>query len=166
MEQINIQRAEVAQLAQLQAIGRQTFFETFAAVNTAEDMEKYLNTSFSTEKLTAELYFAVSDGAVIGYLKVNFGPSQTELKDDRALEIERIYVAKAFHGQSVGQLLYQKAIEVAKSHQLAYVWLGVWEENHRALQFYRKNGFVAFGKHQFKLGDDEQTDLMMRLEVG
>lgn len=99
---------------------------------------------------------------MIGYLKINLGQAQTEKLDLDALEIERIYLLKAFYGQKVGQLLYQKAIDIAHEIQASYVWLGVWEENYRALKFYEKNGFIAFDKHKFWLGDDEQTDLMMK----
>ena len=133
-------------------------------------MRNYQQEGFSVEKLTAELndinsvfYFAKLNNIVIGYLKLNFGASQTELKDNKALEIERIYVSKEFHGKNIGQLLYNKAIEIAKNKKVDYVWLGVWEENLRALSFYKKNGFVEFDKHIFKLGDDEQTDIMMKL---
>ena len=98
-------------------------------------------------------------------MKFNFGDSQTELKDNKSLEIERIYVSKEFHGKSVGQLLYDKAIEVAKQKNADYVWLGVWEENQRAISFYKKNGFVEFDKHIFKLGNDEQIDIMMKLNL-
>jgi ribosomal protein S18 acetylase RimI-like enzyme len=85
------------------------------------------------------------------------------LQDEGALEIERIYVLKDFHGKSVGQVLYNKAIDIAKEKKTKYVWLGVWEENPRAISFYKKNGFVEFDKHIFILGDDEQTDIMMKL---
>lgn len=135
-------------------------------------MKTYLAEKFSSEKLTSELnnkdsefYFATLENNVIGYLKVNFGNSQTELKDNKALEIERIYVSKEFHGKKVGQLLYDKSIEIARQKNTEYVWLGVWEENLRALSFYRKNGFVEFDKHIFKLGNDEQTDIMMKLKL-
>jgi ribosomal protein S18 acetylase RimI-like enzyme len=101
----------------------------------------------------------------VGYLKINFGASQTELKDNEALEIERIYVLQAFHGKKLGQALYEKAISIAKEMKVKYVWLGVWEQNHRALQFYKKNGFVPFDTHIFKLGNDEQTDIMMKLAL-
>lgn len=157
---------------QLQQIGRQTFYETFSADNTDENMTKYLDEAFSIKKLTAEFYdknsefyFAMLDNKVIGYLKLNFGPSQTELKDDKALEIERIYVLKEFHGKHVGQILYNKAIEIARQKNVDYVWLGVWEKNQRAINFYKKNGFVEFDRHIFKLGNDEQTDIMMKLNL-
>ncbi len=131
-----------------------------------------MDEGFSAEKITAELndpnaefYFATLDNKVIGYLKLNFGHSQTELQDDEAVEIERIYVLKEFHGKKVGQVLYEKAMQIAQQKSANYVWLGVWEENPRAIAFYKKNGFVEFDKHIFKLGDDEQTDIMMKLQL-
>lgn len=169
---MNISKVTLNDIEQLQQIGRQTFSETFSSSNTEENMATYLAEGFSNEKLTEELnnessefYFALFDNKVIGYLKINFGQSQTELQDDTALEIERIYVLKEFHGKKVGQILYEKAIEIAKQKNADYVWLGVWEENPRAINFYRKNGFVEFDKHIFKLGDDEQTDIMMKLKL-
>jgi len=169
---ITILQINDSHIVALQQIGRQSFSETFAESNSAENMAKYLEEAYSYEKLSAELndpnsifYFAMMDQNVIGYLKLNFGASQTELKDNNALEIERIYVLKEFHGKKVGQLLFDKAIEIAKEHHVSYVWLGVWEENKRALQFYTKNGFVEFDQHIFVLGDEAQTDIMMKLEL-
>ena len=172
MENIITKRITLDDLEKLQKIGRKTFEETFSESNSEENMRNYLEEGFSKEKLTAELknkdsefYFAILEDEVIGYLKVNFGESQTELKDSKALEIERIYVSKEFHGKSVGQILYDKAIEIAKQKGSEYVWLGVWEKNPRAISFYKKNGFVEFDKHIFRLGDDEQTDIMMKMKL-
>lgn len=169
---ITIEQINNRHIAALQQIGRQTFSETFAESNSAENMTKYLEEAYSFEKLNEELnnpnsffYFAILYEKVIGYLKLNTGVSQTELKDNDALEIERIYVLKDFHGKKVGQLLFDKAITKAKEWHVAYVWLGVWEENKRALQFYTKNGFVEFDQHVFVLGDEAQTDIMMKLEL-
>lgn len=172
MDKVVIKKVSLDELGLLQEIGKKTFQETFSAGNTEENMRKYLEESFSAEKLTRELsdpnaafYFALMDQKTVGYLKLNFGTSQTELKDETALEIERIYVLKEFHGKNVGQLLYDQAIQVARQMNAAYVWLGVWEENPRAISFYKKNGFVAFDKHVFRLGDDVQTDIMMKLQL-
>lgn len=172
MENIITRRITLDDLEKLQKIGRKTFEETFSESNSEENMKNYLEEGFSKEKLTTEInnkdsefYFAILKDEVIGYLKVNFGESQTELKDSKALEIERIYVSKEFHGKSVGQILYDKAIEIAKQKGSEYVWLGVWEENPRAISFYKKNGFVEFDKHIFRLGDDEQTDIMMKMKL-
>ena len=172
MENITIQKATINDIDQLQNISSKTFTETFSLSNTEENMQKYLEQEFSIEKLSDELnnknsifYFALLENIVIGYLKINFGISQTELKDEKAIEIERIYVLKEFHGKKVGQILYEKAIEIAQQKNAAYIWLGVWEENPRSIRFYQKNGFVEFDKHIFKLGNDEQTDIMMKLKI-
>jgi len=172
MNEIEIRKIGINDIESLQKISRQTFFETFAETNTEENMQKYLDEEFAFEKLSTQLnevnsafYFAVLEDKIIGYLKLNFGPAQTDIKDDKALEIERIYVLKEFLGKQVGQILYEQAIRVARQRDADYVWLGVWEENPRAIRFYQKNGFVAFDKHAFWLGDDKQTDIMMRLEL-
>ncbi len=172
MSNIFIKKATLSDVEKLQAISKQTFYEAFATVNTEENMLKYLEESFSVEKLTTELsdtnsefYFASLSHTIIGYLKLNTGSSQTDIKDENALEIERIYVLQEFLGKKVGQLLYQKATEVAKEKKAHYVWLGVWEENARAINFYRKNGFAKFDNHIFMLGDDKQRDILMRLKL-
>jgi len=170
MVNIDLIRVTLSDINQLQQISRQTFYETFSPVNTKENMRKYLDEELSTEKLTDELvnkdsefYFALLENNVIGYLKLNFGKSQTELQDDNALELERIYILKEFHGKGVGQFLYNYAVQIARQRNVNYMWLGVWEKNIRAKKFYQKNGLVEFDKHIFKLGNDVQTDIMMKL---
>lgn len=172
MEIISIRKVTLTDIDQLQKISKETFYESFSATNTEENMRQFLQQHFSIEKLTAELqdknssfYFATIGNSVIGYLKLNSGQSQTELKDGRGLEIERIYVPKEFHGKKVGQVLFDKALQVARESKADYVWLGVWEENARAINFYKKNGFVQFDTHIFKVGNDEQTDIMMKLSI-
>jgi ribosomal protein S18 acetylase RimI-like enzyme len=172
MSTIVLKKAALSDLDALQQIGRQTFSETFSEHNSEENMAHYLQVGFSKEKLSAELsnpetefYFATHEDQIIGYLKINTGEAQTELKGNNTLEIERIYVLAAFQGKKVGQLLYEKAMEIARQKKVDYVWLGVWEKNLKAIRFYQKNGFVVFDKHLFKLGDEVQTDLMMKIRI-
>ena len=172
MPKIEIKKTSISDLKALQIISIQTFSETFAEVNTPENIENYNRESFSEAQLTSELnnpnsqfFIAYSDSEPIGYLKINSGKAQTEVINDHALEIHRIYVSQSFHGKKVGQLLLDKVIEIAQQSVVDYIWLGVWEENHRALRFYTKNGFVAFDTHVFILGEDKQTDLLMKLDL-
>ena len=129
---ISIIKIRTEDVKALQSISRQTFFETFAESNSEKNMRHYLEDNLSIEKLTSELssensefYFSTENNDVIGYLKLNFSTSQTELKEEQSVEIERIYVLNAYHGKKVGQLLFDKAIEVAKERKALYVWLGV-----------------------------------------
>jgi diamine N-acetyltransferase len=169
---IEIKKAILADLPIIQKISKQSFTETFSEINTPENMEKYIEESFNTEQLTSEInnpdspfYIAFWETEPVGYLKLNFGNAQTEVIKDSTLEIQRIYVLQDFHGKKIGQLLLDQAIKIAQQEAVEYIWLGVWEENHRAIQFYIKNGFVIFDKHIFTLGNDQQTDLLMKLEM-
>jgi ribosomal protein S18 acetylase RimI-like enzyme len=166
---LQIRPASPPDLDALQAIGRKTFAETFSANNSEENLAAYLAEGFSEEKLEAELrnensqfYFALQKEEIIGYLKVNMGDAQSEKQDPNALEIERIYVLQQYHGKQVGLLLYEQALAIAKERKAPYMWLGVWEENPRAIRFYQKQGFVEFGEHIFQLGDEAQRDVLMK----
>lgn len=172
MNNITIRKVDLSDLEELQKVATQAFRETFSEENAEEDMQKYVDEKFNTAQLESELsnpdslfYFAVSDDNAAGYLKLNFKDAQTELKYEDYAEVERIYVLQEFLGKRVGQLLIDKALEVATSQNVKFVWLGVWEENYRAIRFYEKNSFQTFDKHIFRLGNDEQTDLMMKREV-
>jgi len=172
MDNIEIIKATETDIKLLQNIGKQTFFEKFTENNSEENMLKYASEAYSFEKIASEVnnpnsqfYLATLNNQTVGYLKINLGDAQTELQDPQALELERIYVLNASQGQKIGQLLFEKTLELAKQANISYVWLGVWEENTSAIKFYEKNGFKAFSKHIFMLGDDPQTDIMMKIEI-
>ena len=172
MNTIEISKATVSDLETIQNISIQTFVETFASVNTPENIANYIKESFNSEQLKTELnnansqfYVAYSNAEAVGYLKINFGDAQTESINENALEVQRIYVLQKFHGKNIGQLLLDDVKKIAKGSGVDSVWLGVWEENHRALRFYTKNGFVVFDKHVFIMGNDEQTDLLMQFRL-
>jgi ribosomal protein S18 acetylase RimI-like enzyme len=169
MNQIEIRKALVSDAKLIQRIGKKTFTETFSNSNTDENLANYLENSFSLEKIKVELsqsesafYMAFFEKKTIGYLKLNWGKAQTEQIGENYLEIHRIYVLKEFHGKKIGQLLLDKAIEIAHHKKVDFLWLGVWENNLKALQFYKKNDFVVFDKHIFILGEDQQTDLLLQ----
>lgn len=156
----------------LREFSYRTFFETFAHMNTSDDMQTYLNKAFEIEKLRAELldvnssfYFLYCDEKLAGYLKLNEASAQTDINERTSLEIERIYVSKDFQGKGLGCYLMDRAISIANLRKKAYIWLGVWEKNEKALRFYKKNGFYKIGTHSFFMGDDEQTDYIMRKDL-
>ncbi len=169
---MEIKQCTVAMVQELAEIGRRTFAETFLADNTAEDMEKFLTETYDPKRLTAELqdpdsitFIAYEGDTVLGYLKLNRGSAQTEKGYDNSLEIQRIYVAKEAKGQGVGSRFMEIAEAQAKEWNLSYIWLGVWEHNPKAIHFYENKGFTKFSEHVFVVGDDRQTDWLMRKEL-
>jgi ribosomal protein S18 acetylase RimI-like enzyme len=169
---IIIQKASITDIATLLALSRDTFFHFFGPLNDPANMEAYASTAFTGQKIQDELnnpdshfYFALLNGQVAGYMKLNFGPAQTEFQDSETLEIERIYVLAEHHGKKIGRQLLDFAVQQAIDKGFPYLWLGVWEHNHNAIGFYEKHGFKLFGSHPFMLGSDKQTDLLMKKEL-
>ncbi|WP_103068484.1 GNAT family N-acetyltransferase [Aquimarina sediminis] len=168
---VKIEEVTIDKCKSLLEIGRQTFYDAFGPPhNTEEDINGYLNEKFTIDTITKELqnpnskfYFALINKQIAGYIKINSNDAQTELVKGNALEIERIYVVKEHQGKKIGQLLFQKTLDIAKENAVEFIWLGVWEKNPGAIKFYERNGFKSFDKHQFTLGTDIQTDVMMKL---
>jgi ribosomal protein S18 acetylase RimI-like enzyme len=168
-ENIIISKAKLADLNELLIVAEHTFCDAFAKENTEENMKIYLEEHFTFEKLSSEFnnpysefYIATLNDRIIGYLKINFEQAQTEFVQNNTIEIERIYILKEFQGQKVGKLLLAKTFAIAQQKRIDFTWLGVWEKNVKAISFYKKNGFTEFGNHLFKLGSEEQTDIIMK----
>ena len=156
----------------LRELSIRTYYETFAHLNTPEDMQSYLDEAFEVNKLRLELnnpdsdfFFLYFNDTLAGYLKLNEAPSQTDINDSSSLEIERIYVASEFQGEGLGRYLMKQAIAIAIERKKKYAWLGVWEKNEKAIRFYKKNGFYESGTHTFVMGEDVQTDYIMRKDL-
>jgi len=154
----------------LAEMSRQTFFDTFSSHNSAEDMQLFLENQFSREQLEAEpdlpdnFFFIAWKGEVpLGYMRLRYwekAPYEV-LPDETTMEITRLYATKNAIGTGVGKSMMEFALNFAKDNNRNWIWLGVWEKNDRAIQFYRKWGFEKKGNHKFLLGNDLQTDWLM-----
>ncbi len=169
---IKLEKLTLKDLPELRKVGRKTYSDAFSSQNSKENMRSYLDAAFSNEKLACELneeqstfYFAKYEGETIGYLKVNFGSAQTDLKDSDAMELERIYIVENFQGRGIGKKLLANVIEIAQEKELNYLWLGVWKKNKKAIEFYEREGFIIFDSHSFVMGDEVQSDALMKLTL-
>jgi ribosomal protein S18 acetylase RimI-like enzyme len=156
----------------LREISIQTFSETYRHLNTEANFNRYIKTNFNKAKLLRELneknsfvYFIKEKETVIGYLKLNINEAQSENLGTDAIEIERIYTLKEHFGKKAGKTMIKFAIEKGRELNRKFIWLGVWENNKRAIAFYEKNGFVKFDTHIFLFGNDEQTDYLYRRDI-
>lgn len=166
---INIRPCSITELDNLQAIGYETYDETFRTMNSQETIDSYLQEAFNKKKLLAELnnknslfYFLYAENELAGYLKINDAPAQSDINDTDSIEIERIYIKKTFQGKGLGKKLVHFTLQLAKEMKKNYVWLGVWEKNIDAISFYKKMGFKKAGRHSFRMGNELQNDLIMK----
>jgi diamine N-acetyltransferase len=153
-------------------LSRETFYETFAAQNSRENMDKFMNEQFTQELLMKEVcaegntfLLAEIKGEVVGYARLRESVSPPELQEIPSLEIARIYSIQSHIGKGIGSALMKECISTAKDRNKQIIWLGVWKENHRAIAFYERWGFEIFGEHEFILGEDVQKDWLMRKKV-
>ena len=153
-------------------ISQQTFIHAYASLNDPENFREFIDNTFSKEALAKELehpeitfYFVFDTDTLVGYLKINEGNAQTEQFHDSCLELERIYVLPEFQGRGIGKQMLHKVIAIAKYKQLEYVWLGVWQVNTNAVRFYKREGFEIFDTHYYIVGNDKQTDWLMKYEL-
>lgn len=169
---LELKTCNINDLNDLRTLSINTYKDTFATMNTVANMTKYLNRAFSINKLKEELmnnasifFFLYVDNNLAGYLKVNEAIAQTDINDQKSIELERIYVSKNFQGNGCGNFLMESAINLAMNKQKKYIWLGVWEKNTKALKLYKKNGFYKFGQHSFVMGTDKQNDYILRKDL-
>lgn len=169
---ITIKKIGIESIELLQEISIRTFSNTFGKDNNPNDLNEYLSKAYSKQQLSSELknphsefYFILLDKKLAGYLKINIEDAQTENIIQNGMEIERIYVDSDFKRNGLGNKLYGLTLTRAKELKKNTLWLGVWEKNLSAIEFYKKMGFTFISQHSFFVGGDEQTDLIMKKDI-
>lgn len=169
---ITIRIAEQTDAELIADLSRKTFYETFATHNTKENMNKFMNEQFTREELIKEVkdpgnifILAFDDQLPVGYVRMQEREPYPEFENKDSIEIARIYVVNTSIGTGVGKMMMHRCIAIAKEMKKDIIWLGVWEKNRRAISFYTKWGFEKFAEHPFILGDDVQTDWLMKKEI-
>lgn len=149
----------------------ETYGDTFGPYIADADMEDYYQTVLSLEQIEKDLldpesetYFVLNeDQEICGFLKINWGQAQIEpVEMDKSFEIQRIYVKKECQGAGFSKEMFTFALDQAKSRGFEWAWLGVWERNFKAQDFYYRFGFERFSEHQYITGDTVDTDWLLR----
>jgi ribosomal protein S18 acetylase RimI-like enzyme len=163
-----LRHASLQDAAALSQIAAATFYHTYAAYNTPEDMEQYIQEHFSMAHLQTELadentaiLVATENDEIMGYTKLDWGAMPGSTSKAKALEIARLYAVTAHIGKGIGKFLIEQCFAYAKKGGAQYIWLGVWQQNTKAIRFYKQFGFEVAGTHTFLLGKDEQQDYIM-----
>jgi len=164
---ITIRTATVADADLIADLSRETFYDAFIGDNRKEDMDKFMNEQFTKESLMKEVgapgnifLLVYADNEVSGYARLRENETAPE-----EIEIARIYNKTAAIGKGIGKSLMLACIETAEKLQKKMIWLGVWEKNQRAINFYKKFGFEKYDEHDFVLGDDVQKDWLMKKQL-
>ncbi|MBL7732754.1 MAG: GNAT family N-acetyltransferase [Chitinophagaceae bacterium] len=170
--QVTVRQAVASDAPLIAEMSRQTFYDSFAEQNTKEDMDKFMTEQFTHEALMKEVtepgnifLLAYTGDEPAGYVRLREKNNPPELGNHNAIEIARIYAVTTAIGKGVGSALMKACIDIAREKNKTMIWLGVWEHNQRAIDFYARWGFEKFATHVFMLGTDPQTDWLMKKEL-
>jgi ribosomal protein S18 acetylase RimI-like enzyme len=132
-------------------------------------MDKFMAEQFTYPRLMEEVgkpesifLLAYYNNEAVGYARLRKSANPDRLGDMPAIEIARIYAVQEAIGKGVGKALMQECMAIAGKEGKQLIWLGVWEKNLKAIDFYSRWGFEKFGEHEFVLGDDVQIDWLMK----
>jgi diamine N-acetyltransferase len=167
-----VEKADESKHQLLATLGRQAFLDAFAAYSKESDMNDYLNQAFHPELIRSQLadyrvtyFIAYVNHEPAGYAKLKRNSTVPELEGKNVIQLERIYALGRFLNRGVGKILMENCMRVARDENFQAIWLGVWQKNARAIQFYEKWGFKKIGFKQFVIGGEVNDDFVMALEL-
>ena len=154
----SIIRATNKDVVLLCKVATQTFIESHGHSAAEADIDNYIKEKYSIAAISEELnnttniyYLIFHNDIAAGYSKIVFNQPYPESEKQNITKLDRIYLLSGFYDLSLGKVLLQFNIDLAKQNQQAGIWLFVWTENQRAVNFYSKNGFVIIESHDFKI---------------
>jgi ribosomal protein S18 acetylase RimI-like enzyme len=167
---ITIRKASPEDIATVAKLGADIFTVTFGHSVPADQLQSFLADSYSVAAIENDFKDPMKDlvvasnqeGKIVGFALLtrgSFEPCISHLES--TIELQRIYVDPAYHGNGVGKSLANKLDDIARSEGFKHIWLGVWEENHGAQKMYEKLGYRKVGGHDFTIGEIVQTDDIM-----
>ena len=169
MENLKIRKAVKTDAENLRNLEAETFYKKWRPTNTEADMQSYMRDNFSIEKINSDLsdngiihFLAETETKLVAYVQLKHNSSEGDLEGKKAIEIQRMYVMEEYFRRGIGRKLMNTAIDFAIVENYEVIWLGVWEQNFQAIEFYKSFGYEIYGSHLFVLGEDVTTDLLMK----
>jgi ribosomal protein S18 acetylase RimI-like enzyme len=163
-----IRVAQVSDAKRLAVLAERTFRATFAAYNTADDMETHCRSSYGETIQAGEIssadcvtLVAEHNERLVAYVQLKWGKAPACVAAHSPGEIHRLYVDEDWHGKGLAHDLMAACLATMNERKTDVAWLGVWERNPRAVSFYRKFDFREVGDQVFWLGADPQMDIVM-----
>lgn len=169
---LSIRQADISDLKIICALGVTTFYEAYFEQDEPHDLADYVTENFSLAQIESELndrdstfFIAQADSRAVGYAKLRENSLVDCLKDEKAIELQRIYILEKAKGKGVGEALMRRCFDAARLKNYTKIWLSVWERNFAAQKFYERFGFVKVGEHRFPYGNAIGTNFVMKSDL-
>jgi len=154
----SIVKAKEEDIQLLTDIGKTTFLESHGHSASKADIDLYVSEKYTPNVFKEEFsdpkniyHIIYHDQQPAGFSKIIFNAPHSNIKTENITKLERIYLLKEFYSLKLGVELLKYNIELSKQNDQAGMWLFVWKENPRAVNFYKRSGFEIIGSYDFKL---------------
>jgi diamine N-acetyltransferase len=172
MKEMSIRPAVMDDAVLLSVLAATTFYEAYFEQDEPDNLARYVNESFAVEKVRAEIaepgsmfFIVFVDGKAVGYARLIENSRLDCVEGGRVIELKRLYILERVRGTGIGRRLMEYCLDEARRRSFDVLWLGVWEKNVRAHEFYAKFGFAEAGTVTFPYGDVEGTNLVLQLSL-
>jgi ribosomal protein S18 acetylase RimI-like enzyme len=169
---LSIRQVDISDMNIICALGVTTFYEAYYEQDDSRDLANYVIKSFNPVRIEDELndanstfFIAELNGKAVGYAKLRENLPVDCLKNENAVELQRIYILERAKGKGVGGELLNRCFTAARAKGYETIWLGVWEQNPAAIKFYEKTGFVKIGEMQFPYGETVGTNYVLKMKL-
>lgn len=169
---LNIRSASPDDGDLLAAFGATAFRDTYRDLDDPDEIEQYVAKSFTPEVVRSQIadpasivLLAYSDSELVGYAHIRHSDVPLCVSGPSPIELVRLYLAKASIGKGYGAQLMRAVFGEARELNCRTIWLGVYDRNIRAVEFYQRFGFVQVGTKEFILGGRVYIDPVMAAPV-
>jgi GNAT superfamily N-acetyltransferase len=171
-EGLVIRRAGAEDAPLLSSLAARTFLSAYVDDPDQAGVRRYIKTYFTLERLTRQLedpafHFFLADlqGSYVGYAVVQLSVPPACVTGPHPVELARIYLEQSAIGTGCGAEMMKACLGLAENLKKETLWLGVWERNLRAREFYRKWGFEDVGWYEFEYCEITYIDPVMARPV-
>jgi diamine N-acetyltransferase len=169
---ISIVKASPIDAVKLANFASKAFLDAYAGTMNAEDIKIYIEKAFHIDELINQLatetnifHLAIQREEIIGYTKLRFDRTRLELINEKAIELERIYVGSRHFRSGLGSIMFRNILAYSRKQHYTFLWLAVWQKNERAISFYKKSGMEIFGDQEFIVGSIINHDYVMKIKL-
>ena len=155
---IKIIKAEIKHAALIAEIGEKTFWESHGISASKADINAFVSKTYTKETIAKQLenpnnlyYLLYYNSKIVGFSKIELNTANSNISSKNVTKLDRFYLLKAFYGQKLGLTLFDFNVELSKKNKQEGIWLAVWVENKRAINFYKKAGFKIVGEYDFQI---------------
>lgn len=170
---VTVRKVVLPEAEMLSSLMRRAFRDAFAHNTRTDDLKAHMDSNFTLQRQQAELsnpeaqtLLAIVNAQPAGYAQLHPGPAPDCVNTERPVQIQRFYLLRPYWGSNVANILMDACMAKLSQGSYSAVWLSCWDQNERALSFYRRWGFSQCGTEPFIVGNDQQTDFILLRPLG